>query len=104
MYLFNFIQSIYFLKPLPQSFYIAQSQQLWRPALRPRRLLAAVASRIRPPAGLTFPLPSAQVRIPLTGPLLPPPPTCAHTILLGEKVSSGGVKNTQRRKNYPAVE
>ena len=37
--------------------------------------------------------PSAQVRIPLTGPLLPPP-TYAHTILFAEKV-------IRRRKNYP---
>ena len=47
-----------------------------------------------------FYTPSAQVRIPLTGPHLPPP-TSAHTILLGEKLSGGGVKIIRRRNNYP---
>ena len=76
-----------------------------------------------------FSTPSAQVRVPV-GDLVfppPPPPTSAHTILLGEnykgasaegsrggrerkctaggqtaeKLSRGGVKNIQRRNNYP---
>ena len=42
---------------------------------------------------------SAQVRIPLTGPHFPPPPTSAHTILLGEKLSAG-VKLIRRPKNF----
>ena len=37
MYLFNFIHSKSIFKTLPQSFYIAQSQKLWRPALCPVR-------------------------------------------------------------------
>ena len=54
MYLLQSIQSNYLFKTLPQPFYIAQ--KLWRPALRPRRLIAPVAPRIRPLAGFTFPL------------------------------------------------
>ena len=46
-----------------------------------------------------FSTPSAQVRIPLTGPLLPPP-TSAHTILLGGKIYDGGKIFPRRRKNY----
>ena len=54
-----------------------------------------------------FSTPSAHVRIPLTGPHLPPPPTSAHTILLGgifiprRKNISLGVKNMRRRNIYP---
>ena len=64
--------------------------------------------------------PSAKVRIPLTGSLLPspPPPTSAHTILLGGKIirerqrkgvagvreAGGGKIFPRRRKNYPAAE
>ena len=57
-----------------------------------------------------FSTPSAQVRIPLTGPLLPPPPTSAHTILLKgkfiwrRKKLSGGGKIMRRRNNYPGRE
>ena len=47
--------------------------------------------------------PSAQVRIPVRD-LVFPPPTYAHTILLGEKTSGGGVKKFQRRNNYAAPE
>ena len=50
-----------------------------------------------------FSTPSAQVRIPLTGPLLSPP-TSAHTILLGGNLSGGGKIIPRRRKNYPAAE
>ena len=46
---------------------------------------------------------SAQVRVPLGDLVFPPapPPTYAHTILLGEKISSGGLKTIRRRNNYP---
>ena len=44
--------------------------------------------------------PSAQVRIPVED-LVFPPPTYAHTILLGEKLSGGGVKIIRQRNNYP---
>ena len=33
-----------------------------------------------------------------------PPPTYAHTRLLGEKLSGGGVKNIRRRNSYAAAE
>ena len=42
-----------------------------------------------------FTTPSAQVRVPV-GDLVFPPPTYAHTILLGGKI-------IPRRKNYPAA-
>ena len=53
--------------------------------------------------------PSAQFRIPLTGPLPSPPPLnfCSHHTFCGknypvaEKLSDGGVKNMQRRNIYP---
>ena len=44
--------------------------------------------------------PSAQVRIPVGDLVLPPPPTYAHTILLGEKISGGG-KIMRWRNFYP---
>ena len=43
--------------------------------------------------------PSAQVRIPLTGPLLPPPPLLLRLCYLVEKLS-GGRKFMRRQKNY----
>ena len=88
MYLFNFIVSNKLFKPLPQSFYIAQ-KKLWRPA--PRRLLAPCRTLALPSAADTtagriyFSTPSAQVRVPV-GDLGFPPPTSAHTILLGGKL------------------
>ena len=53
---------------------------------------------------IDFSTPSAQVRIPLTCPLLSPPPTSDHTILLGGNLSGGGKTIPRRRKNYPAAE
>ena len=53
--------------------------------------------------------PSAQVRIPLTGPLLPPPRLLTLYFLgenhpaAAEKVSDG-VKTMRRQNNYPAAE
>ena len=47
-----------------------------------------------------FYTPSAQVRVPV-GYFVFPPPTSAHTILLGGKLSRGGVKTIRRRNNYP---
>ena len=55
MYLLKFIHSNQLSKTQAQSFYIAQKKS-WRPALRPRRITAPVAPRIRPPAGFTFPV------------------------------------------------
>ena len=46
---------------------------------------------------------SAKVRVPV-GDLVFPPPTYAHTILLGGKISSGGKIFPRRRKNYPVAE
>ena len=60
--------------------------------------------------GIYFSTPSAQVQIPVGDLVLPPPPTCAHNILFGGKLSDGGkvsgvgVKFIQRRKNYPAAD
>ena len=66
---------INFLKTLPQSFHTAQSRKkLWRPALRPRRFESRWLV------------------------LFSPPPTYAHTILIGGKLSAGG-KDNRRRKN-----
>ena len=52
--------------------------------------------------------PSAQVRIPVRDLILPPPPpTSAHTILLGEKIYPmveklcGGRINIRRQNKYP---
>ena len=54
--------------------------------------------------------PSAHVRVPVGHLVFPtphPPPTYAHSILLGEnypeaeKVSRGGVKTIRRQNNYP---
>ena len=48
--------------------------------------------------------PSAQVRVPVGDLVFPPPPTSAHTILLGEnyptaeKLSRGGVKIIRERQ------
>ena len=46
--------------------------------------------------------PSAQVRIPVANLVFlpPPPPTYAHTILLAEKLSGGGVKIMRRQNIY----
>ena len=45
--------------------------------------------------------PSAQVRVPVGDLVFPPPPTSAHTILLGGKLSDGGKIIPRRRNNYP---
>ena len=63
-----------------------------------------------------FSTPSAQVGIPVGDLVFPPAPTCAHTILLGEKIIRerqrkgavaeklcGGRIIILRRKNYPAA-
>ena len=59
---------------------------------------------------INFSTPSAQVRVPV-GDLVFPPPTSAHTILLGGKIirerqrtAGSGNIIPRRRKNYPAAE
>ena len=79
MYFFSFIHSILLLKTLPQSLYIAQSQN------------CGVPHSVRACSN------------PQRRPHLFYPPTYADTILLGEELTGGGTVR-RRQNNYLAAE
>ena len=124
----TFFNLINFLNLYHNIFYIAQSQKLSRPALRPRRIIAPVEPRIRPPARFIFHSVRADSNPTDWSSSSPPPPHfCSHYNTwgknykrasvegsrggrerkytagrqAGEKLSRGGVKIIRRRSNYP---
>ena len=51
-----------------------------------------------------FYTPSAQVRVPLTGPHLPPPHFCSHYTVWGKNYKGASADGTRRPKNYAAAQ